>query len=55
VNPDCVDDAECLQAEDADALMAACQAVMDAVMADEANWTITFNLAQSWGSATDKD
>jgi peptide/nickel transport system substrate-binding protein len=66
VNADCADDPECLQAEDADALMAACEQVMDAVVADDAAGTVTFNLiqswapflgtlAQSWGAVLDKD
>ena len=49
VNPDCVDDVACLQAEDADALLAACQQVMDGIVADEAAGTVTFNLEVSWG------
>jgi peptide/nickel transport system substrate-binding protein len=49
VNPDCADDAECLQAEDPAALLAACEQVTDAIVADEENWTVTFNLEESWG------
>jgi peptide/nickel transport system substrate-binding protein len=48
VNPDCADDRECLQGEDAAKLAEACQMVMDAVVADEAAGTVTFNLIQSW-------
>jgi peptide/nickel transport system substrate-binding protein len=60
------DDAAGLQAADPEALMAACEAVMNAIQADEAAGTVTFNLAtswgpflatlaQSWGSILDKD
>ncbi len=48
VNPDCVDDRECLQGEDADKLMEVCERVMDAIVADEDAGTVTFNLAQPW-------
>lgn len=49
INPDFVDDPESLQAADAATLMEACQAVTDAIVADNDNWTVTFNLAQPWG------
>ncbi|MBN1874222.1 MAG: ABC transporter substrate-binding protein [Anaerolineae bacterium] len=60
------DDPAGLQAADPDKLMAACEAVMNAIQADEAAGTVTFNLAlpwgpflatlaQSWGSILDKD
>jgi peptide/nickel transport system substrate-binding protein len=49
VNPDCADDPECLQAEDPDALMATCERVMDAIVADDAAGTVTFYLGQAWG------
>jgi len=60
------DDAEALQAADPEKLLAACQATMNAIQADENAWTVTFNLAQpwgpflatlaqSWGSILDKD
>jgi len=60
------DDPEGLQAADPDALLAACQTVMDKVVADEEAGTVTFYLAQpwapllstiagSWGSVLDKD
>ncbi|MFC1923471.1 ABC transporter substrate-binding protein [Chloroflexota bacterium] len=47
VNPDCADDAECLQAEDPAALLAACEAVTNAIYVDGQD--VTFQLAQSWG------
>jgi peptide/nickel transport system substrate-binding protein len=43
------DDPETLAAADPDALMAACEAVMNAVEYDDDAWTVTFNLVQSWG------
>ena len=60
------DDPEGLQAADPELLMAACEQVMDAIVADEAAGTVTFNLIQpwapwlstianSWGSIIDKD
>jgi peptide/nickel transport system substrate-binding protein len=60
------DDPEGLQAADADALMAACEQVTNAIVADEAAGTVTFYLAQpwapllatiagSWGAVIDKD
>ena len=60
------DDPEGLQAADPDKLMAACEAVTNAFVADEDNWTVTMHLsqpwgpwiatiAQSWGSILDKD
>ena len=42
------DDPEGLQAADPELLMAACEQVMDAIVADEAAGTITFNLMQPW-------
>lgn len=60
------DDPEGLQAADPDLLQAACEAVMNGIVADEAAGTVTVNLiqswgpliatlAQSWGSIIDKD
>ena len=60
------DDPEGLQAADPDKLLAACEAVQNAIVADEAAGTVTLNLsqpwgpliatlAQSWGSIIDKD
>ena len=60
------DDPEGLQAADPDTLMAACQQVADAMVADEEAGTFTLTLAQpwspmlatlaqSWGSIMDKD
>jgi peptide/nickel transport system substrate-binding protein len=64
VNPDCADDPECLQAEDPAALLAACEAVTNAIFVDGQD--VTFQLVQSWapllgtiagswGSVLDKD
>ncbi|MCD6344347.1 MAG: ABC transporter substrate-binding protein [Anaerolineae bacterium] len=62
-----LDDApEDLQAADPDKLLAACEAVQNAIVADDAAGTVTINLiqswgpliatlAQSWGSIVDKD
>ena len=60
------DDPEGLQAADPDKLLAACEAVQNAIVADDAAGTVTINLiqswgpliatlAQSWGSIIDKD
>jgi peptide/nickel transport system substrate-binding protein len=60
------DDPEALGTADPDALMEACQMVMDAVQYDDGAGTVTFNLSQawapllgtlanSWGSIIDKD
>jgi len=43
------DDPEGLQAADPELLLAACQRVTDAIVADEAAGTVTFQLSQSWG------
>jgi peptide/nickel transport system substrate-binding protein len=42
-------DAEGVKAADPAALVAACQTVMDAIVADDAAGTVTFKLATSWG------
>jgi peptide/nickel transport system substrate-binding protein len=60
------DDPEGLAAADPELLMEACERVMDAIQYDDDNWTVTFNLSQSWapllstlagswGSILDKD
>jgi peptide/nickel transport system substrate-binding protein len=60
------DDPDSLKAVESDQLVAACEAVMEAVQYDDAAGTVTFNLsqgwgpflatlAQSWGSIIDKD
>jgi len=60
------DDPESLQAADPELLLAACQRVVDAIVADDAAGTVSFTLAQpwgpllatmagSWGSILDKD
>ncbi|MBN1486610.1 MAG: ABC transporter substrate-binding protein [Anaerolineae bacterium] len=60
------DDPDGVKAADPEALMAACERVMDVVQYDDAAGTVTFNLsqswapflatlAQSWGSILDKD
>jgi peptide/nickel transport system substrate-binding protein len=48
VNPDVTDDPAKLKAEPADKLLAACQKVQAAVVADNAAGTVTFKLAQPW-------
>ena len=64
VNADCADDVECLQAEDPAALLAACEAVTDAIYVDGQD--VVFQLVQpwapllatmagSWGAILDKD
>jgi peptide/nickel transport system substrate-binding protein len=60
------DDPDGIKAADPEKLMAACEAVMDAIQYDDAAGTVTMNLsqawgpflatlAQSWGSIIDKD
>ena len=49
IDPALADDPEGLQAADPDALLAACETVTNAFVADEANWTVTMTLAEPWG------
>jgi peptide/nickel transport system substrate-binding protein len=62
----CADDRECLMALPAEDLLAACEKVTGAIVADDAAGTVTMTLAQAWGpflatiaqtwgSAMDKD
>ncbi|MEW6030881.1 MAG: ABC transporter substrate-binding protein [Chloroflexota bacterium] len=62
----CADDRECLSALPAEDLLAACEKVTGAIVADDAAGTVTMTLAQAWGpflatiaqtwgSAMDKD
>ncbi len=66
VDPATADDPAAMQAADPALLVAACETVMNAIVADDAAGTVTFNLAQpwapmiatlagSWGSIVDKD
>ncbi len=41
-------DPETLLTQDPAALLEACQKITDAIVADDANWTVTFKLAQPW-------
>ena len=45
----CADDRECLSALPAEDLLAACEKVTGAIVADDAAGTVTMTLAQSWG------
>lgn len=51
IDPECglAGDAEALAAADADAKVAVCEQVQEAVVADDAAGTVTFNLAVPWG------
>lgn len=44
-----VDDRDALKAADPALLKAACEKVVNAIVADEQNWTVTMTLAQPWG------
>ena len=46
---DLVDDPEALAAADPAALLAACETITSAIVADDAAGTVTFTLAQPWG------
>ncbi|MEP0806321.1 MAG: ABC transporter substrate-binding protein [Chloroflexota bacterium] len=45
----CADDRECLSALPAEQLVAACEKVKSAIVADDATGTVTMTLAQPWG------
>ena len=45
----CADDRECLSALPAEDLLAACEKVTGAIVADDAAGTVTMTLAQAWG------
>jgi len=45
----CADDRECLSALPAEDLLAACEKVTSAIVADDAAGTVTMTLAQAWG------
>ena len=45
----CADDRECMVAADPAALVAACEKVKSAIVADDAAGTVTMTLAQPWG------
>jgi peptide/nickel transport system substrate-binding protein len=45
----CADDRECMAAVDPATLVAACEKVQSAIVADDAAGTVTMNLAQAWG------
>ena len=45
----CADDRECLSALPAEDLLAACEKVKSAIVADDAAGTVTMTLAQAWG------
>jgi peptide/nickel transport system substrate-binding protein len=45
----CADDRECLSALPAESLLAACEKVKGAIVADDAAGTVTMTLAQPWG------
>jgi len=49
VDPELVDDKAGLLAADPDDLLAACERVTNAIVADAENWTVTMTLAQPWG------
>ena len=48
-----IDNRDLLKQADPSVLRAACQTVQSAIMADNANWTVTFHLAQAWGPFLD--